>query len=279
MPLICVASPKGGVGKTTVSANLADALRRAGRRVVALDLDPQNGLRLHFGLHPADLEGFTNVLPRRPDWREALRDTRSGVRLLPHGAAQMRAALDLWVALEQEPDLLAAPLRAMLGDDPELVVVADTPPGPSPALAVLLSMADLTVAVLLADGASAAVLPDVESGRYFGQGALAAVVARRTHLVLNGVDPGSSLSMAVAESAMRGMGERLLGALPRDSAIAEALARQMTLLEAAPNSRAAADLRDIAQAVDAKLRRIQAAVIAPTAGEPSGVAFARWAAR
>ena len=279
MPLICVASPKGGVGKTTVSANLADALRRAGRRVVALDLDPQNGLRLHFGLHPADLEGFTNVLPRRPDWREALRDTRSGVRLLPHGAAQMRAALDLWVALEQEPDLLAAPLRAMLGDDPELVVVADTPPGPSPALAVLLSMADLTVAVLLADGASAAVLPDVESGRYFGQGALAAVVARRTHLVLNGVDPGSSLSMAVAESAMRGMGERLLGALPRDSAIAEALARQMTLLEAAPNSRAAADLRDIAQAVDAKLRRIQAAVTAPTAGEPSGVAFARWAAR
>ena len=279
MPLICIASPKGGVGKTTVSANLADALRRAGRRVVALDLDPQNGLRLHFGLHPADLEGFTNVLPRRPDWREALRDTRSGVRLLPHGAAQMRAALDLWVALEQEPDLLAAPLRAMLGDDPELVVVADTPPGPSPALAVLLSMADLTVAVLLADGASAAVLPDVESGRYFGQGALAAVVARRTHLVLNGDDPGSSLSMAVAESAMRGMGERLLGALPRDSAIAEALARQMTLLEAAPNSRAAADLRDIAQAVDAKLRRIQAAVIAPTAGEPSGVAFARWAAR
>src|SRR3712207_4956924 len=143
MPLICVASPKGGVGKTTLSANLADALRRAGRRVVALDLDPQNGLRLHFGLHPSDADGFAVLLPQRPDWRSALRETRSGVRLLPHGAARMRGALDLWAALEHEPDLLAAPVRAMLAHDPELAVVVDTAPGPSPALAVLYPMADL----------------------------------------------------------------------------------------------------------------------------------------
>ncbi len=78
---------------------------------------------------------------------------------------------------------------------------------------------------------------------------------------------------------MRGMGERLLGALPRDGAVAEALARQMTLLEATPNSRAAADLRDLARAVDAKLRRIQAAALTPAAGEPGGFALARWAAR
>ena len=31
MPLICVCSPKGGVGKTTLAANLAWALARAGR--------------------------------------------------------------------------------------------------------------------------------------------------------------------------------------------------------------------------------------------------------
>ncbi len=280
MPLICVASPKGGVGKTTLSANLADALRRAGRRVIALDLDPQNGLRLHFGLHPADPEGFTKLLPHRPDWRTALRETRAGVRLLPHGAVRMRATLDLWMALEHEPDLLAAPLRAMLGEDPELVVVADTPPGASPALGVLLPMADLAVTVLLADGASAALLPDVESGRYLGQGALAAVVARRTHLVLNGVDPESPLSMAVAESPMRSMGERLLGAVGRDRAVAEALARQMLLLEAAPDSRAAADLRDIVRTVEAKLRRIPATSPAPAAASaPNGFALAQWAAR
>ena len=39
MPLICVCSPKGGVGKTTLAANLAWALARAGSKVLALDFD------------------------------------------------------------------------------------------------------------------------------------------------------------------------------------------------------------------------------------------------
>ena len=46
MPLICFASPKGGVGKTTLAANVACELERAGKEVVALDVDPQNALRL-----------------------------------------------------------------------------------------------------------------------------------------------------------------------------------------------------------------------------------------
>ena len=58
MPLICFASPKGGVGKTTLAANIADALRRQGRRVLAMDFDPQNTLRLHFGVGLSDTAGF-----------------------------------------------------------------------------------------------------------------------------------------------------------------------------------------------------------------------------
>jgi cellulose biosynthesis protein BcsQ len=53
MPLICVCSPKGGVGKTTLAANLAWALARAGSKVLALDFDVQNALRLHFGVPSA----------------------------------------------------------------------------------------------------------------------------------------------------------------------------------------------------------------------------------
>jgi MinD-like ATPase involved in chromosome partitioning or flagellar assembly len=33
MPLICVCSPKGGVGKTTLAANLAYSLARTGSKV------------------------------------------------------------------------------------------------------------------------------------------------------------------------------------------------------------------------------------------------------
>lgn len=57
MPLICVCSPKGGVGKTTLAANLAYSLARTGSKVLALDFDVQNALRLHFGVPLSDERG------------------------------------------------------------------------------------------------------------------------------------------------------------------------------------------------------------------------------
>ncbi|VFS69804.1 Cell division inhibitor MinD [Raoultella planticola] len=58
MPLICVCSPKGGVGKTTLAANLAYSLARAGSKVLAIDFDVQNALRLHFGVPLSDERGY-----------------------------------------------------------------------------------------------------------------------------------------------------------------------------------------------------------------------------
>jgi pilus assembly protein CpaE len=51
--LVCVLGPKGGIGKTLTSANLAVALAQAGRRVVVVDLDLQFGdIGLTLGLTP-----------------------------------------------------------------------------------------------------------------------------------------------------------------------------------------------------------------------------------
>jgi pilus assembly protein CpaE len=52
-PMICVLGPKGGAGKTLVTANLAVSLARAGRKVVVVDLDLQFGdVGLSLGLAP-----------------------------------------------------------------------------------------------------------------------------------------------------------------------------------------------------------------------------------
>jgi cellulose synthase operon protein YhjQ len=253
MPLLCLASPKGGVGKTTLAANLAHALLRCGRRVVALDLDPQNALRLHLGLPLDDPAAFAADLPRRPDWRRALVETPAGVPLLAHGPADLRAALGLARALDQEPDLLARPLRAMRAD-PELLVVADTAPGASAALAIAATEADLVLAVLLADAASAALLPEVEGGAFLARGTLGALRAGRVAIVLNQVDRASRSSLTAAETIAGLAGPRLVGAICRDEAVAEALSQQRPLLDLAPESPAAADLLDLAAAVDGMLR-------------------------
>ena len=55
MPVIVVANPKGGVGKSTVATNLAGALARAGHPVMLGDVDRQQSARQWLGLRPAAL--------------------------------------------------------------------------------------------------------------------------------------------------------------------------------------------------------------------------------
>ena len=55
MPVIAIANPKGGVGKSTLSTNLAGALARQGHAVMLGDLDRQQSSRQWLGLRPAGL--------------------------------------------------------------------------------------------------------------------------------------------------------------------------------------------------------------------------------
>ena len=55
MPVIVVANPKGGVGKSTVATNLAGALARAGHPVMLGDVDRQQSARQWLGLRPPAL--------------------------------------------------------------------------------------------------------------------------------------------------------------------------------------------------------------------------------
>lgn len=85
MPLVCVCSPKGGVGKTTVTANLAYALARSGSKVLAIDFDVQNALRLHFGVPLSDGRGYVAKAGESADWSQFVLTAGGNVFLLPYG--------------------------------------------------------------------------------------------------------------------------------------------------------------------------------------------------
>ena len=55
MPVIVVANPKGGVGKTTLSTNLAGYFAARGHAVMLGDVDRQQSARTWLGLRPAGL--------------------------------------------------------------------------------------------------------------------------------------------------------------------------------------------------------------------------------
>src|SRR5215212_8883925 len=115
MSVVMLSSPKGGVGKSSISRNLLVSAAQAGRSVVGLDLDAQK------------------TLTTWAERRERVRTAMPGLPAIPVVAA----TLDEWRAgLKQA--------RATGAD----IVVVDTPPSIElnvAAIAALSAAADLTL--------------------------------------------------------------------------------------------------------------------------------------
>jgi chromosome partitioning protein len=98
MLIISLANQKGGVGKTTTTANLAACLARAGRRVLAIDMDAQGHLTQIFGLNPDELEeSIYHVLTKTPnfDIRQVIMKIAPGLDLAPSNVDMASLDYDL----------------------------------------------------------------------------------------------------------------------------------------------------------------------------------------
>ena len=124
MRIIPIASGKGGVGKSLVSANLAVALAQAGQRVVVADLDlGASNLHLVLG-HQAPKKGIGTFLNNtKSDFADVIAETGiPGLRFIPGdteipGMAnlkpfQLKALVRRFVALRESADALILDLGA-----------------------------------------------------------------------------------------------------------------------------------------------------------------------
>ncbi|MDH5571675.1 MAG: ParA family protein [Gammaproteobacteria bacterium] len=83
--IIAVLNQKGGVGKTTIATNLAHGLARKGKKVLAIDLDPQGHMTASLGMAQRKLPGVDDCLLKDKSLLEVSYDVRENLKLVPAG--------------------------------------------------------------------------------------------------------------------------------------------------------------------------------------------------
>src|SRR5947209_16587282 len=240
---ISVLSQKGGTGKTTAVRTLTDVFRRAGLRVLAIDLDPQGNLSDYLDVDPDAAPTIGDVLAGRAKASEAVHDG-----IIPANLGLAEAELMLGGKMGRELTLKKALRDVKKSYD---LILIDCPP----------SLGLLTVNALVASDYA---LLSAEAQYFAMQGveqALEVIDLARESLnpdlewlgvVLNIADMRTRHSREAFESLRQHFGEKLIDTTIRASiAYAESAERALSIVDYRPDL--AADYLNVA---DELLRRL-----------------------
>jgi ATP-binding protein involved in chromosome partitioning len=230
--ILAVASGKGGVGKSTVSANIAVALRKEGARVGLLDADiygPSIPTLLNLKKHQLYGENGM-ILPAEAD----------GIRVLSMGFLLEEDSPVIW----RGPMLMKALTQFLHGTKwGELdYLIVDLPPGTGDVQLSLVQTTPVAGAIVVTTPQDLALIDVKRAVRMFEQVGvpILGVIENMSYFLCPHCDGRSEIfGHGGAEETCRKMGLRFLGEIPLQVTVREASDAGVPIVMQAPDSPAA----------------------------------------
>jgi len=245
--VVAVASGKGGVGKSTVSANLAIALSNQGARVGLLDADI-------YGPSQPRMFGLSGQRPASPDGKRMDPLVNYGVKLMSIGFL-----IDEEQPMAWRGPMVTQALTQLLGDTlwGELdYLIVDMPPGTGDTQLTMAQQVPLSGAVIVTTPQDIALLDARKGLKMFHRvdvPVLGVVENMSVHVCPNCGHESHIFGDGGGVRLARQYGTELLGALPLDSRIREQVDGGRPTTAAEPDSPLGRAYHEIARRVAGRL--------------------------
>ena len=246
--IISVASAKGGVGKTTVIANLGLTLTKVGINTLLLDTDLASGnLALHMGLkkpHPSLHELLSgDAQPTEDVIRTAIFKGPAGVFLLPSGSS-LRGFLGC--KLEFLPGVISEVSKYYDA------VLVDTSPGISKNSIAPLEVSDRVILVTTPDPVAVSTTSSTRDiASLMGKEVLGVIVNRQKK---GGFFSRATKQMEIGEIKAELRAE-ILGVIPEDDSVGKATAAGIPVVLQKPRASASKAFKNLSPKLEREIGR------------------------
>lgn len=234
MQIITVAVQKGGTGKTVTAASLAQAAQYRGRKVLAIDLDPQGNLSYTLDADMTRPNSYDLITGNRPA-AECIQSALELIHVIP--ASWNLSTVTSGRGSARRLQEAIKPIR----DDYDLIVI-DTPPTAGELQYNALQAATGLIIPLQADIYNLQSLYQIADTAKQIQGSNPAL--QILGFILTQYDQRSTIARQMQTTITQqaaAMGIPYLGAIRAAVAVKEAAALQQSLFKYAPKSKPAAD--------------------------------------
>ncbi len=240
--IVAIVNQKGGVGKTTTTANLCHAIAESGSKVTAIDLDPQGHLAVSFGVTAQNIGGIDEAMLKKKKIQQQLIFVRDNLQLIAPGS-KLKEIEQLAGNNSPRGVLLKDALHEGLNDQD--FVFIDCPPSSGLLVANALIAADEILIPMASDFLALQGLSHLMGTIKRFEKALQRKY--KTLLVMSRYSPNRRISSQVLNILLTHFPEQILATVIRETALlAECPSFGKTILEYSPKSRSARDFRSLA---------------------------------